>query len=71
MTKNKGLKRAVYTARVKIAEVDGSYYYPGDETTLENLDPDYIGMALAKFYYTPDDWNNVPQAVKDAYEKYK
>lgn len=72
MTKKKvPIQKAVYTARVKRAEIDGNYYYPGDQTTLEGLTPEQIGFCLAKFFYTPDDWSNVPVAVKEAYEEFK
>jgi len=61
-------QRVTYRAMVKRAELDGNYYHPGDETTLEGLTAEQIGFGLAKFYYVPDNWDNVPLAVKEAYE---
>lgn len=71
MTKKqaKPATRVKYIAKVKRAELDGKQYKPGDETTLEGLTPEQIGFCLAKFYYVPDNWDNVPIVVKEAYDK--
>lgn len=73
MKKAANLKKAAtkvkYVAKVKRAELNGELYKPGDVTDLEGLTPEQIGFCLAKYYYVPDNWDNVPTAVREAYDK--